>query len=392
MTFWIIAALLAALVTALLARGLLAPAEPGSDRRGHDLSVYRDQLGEVDRDRERGLISDQDAVAARLEIERRILALGLATDPADHDSRAPAGARWKAAVVAILVPVASLSLYLWLGSPGTESQPFAERPASEGEGGGDFATITAQLRDRVAQNPKDDEAWLLLGHMERRVGNAQAAQAAYKVALEANPDNNNARISLAESLIGAAEGIVERDARLLFAEVLRRDPTNASARYYAGLAMVQDGQGARALEVWLGLLRDSSPTAPWIPLVRRQITELARSLELDPAVVLEGTGPEGAPDSVGPGADDVAAAAAMSEEERAAFIRSMVSRLAERLSEDPDDLKGWLQLARSYGVLGETEKARDALEKARTLVADLPEDAAQRTAVRALAERLGLQP
>ena len=58
MSFWIIAAAGAALVTVLLARALTrgasAPAETGP---AHDVQVYRDQLREVERDLERGVIA-----------------------------------------------------------------------------------------------------------------------------------------------------------------------------------------------------------------------------------------------------------------------------------------------------------------------------------------------
>ena len=42
----------------------------------------------------------------------------------------------------------------------------------------------------------------------------------------------------------------------------------------------------------------------------------------------------------GPTAADIAAAQAMSGEDRAAFIRSMVERLASRLESQPEDLDG----------------------------------------------------
>ena len=54
----------------------------------------------------------------------------------------------------------------------------------------------------------------------------------------------------------------------------------------------------------------------------------------------------------------------MSAEDRSAMIESMVTRLAERLKSEPDDIEGWTRLARSYNVLGKPEKARDALAKA----------------------------
>ena len=75
------------------------------------------------------------------------------------------------------------------------------------------------------------------------------------------------------------------------------------------------------------------------------------------------------------------AAQEMSPEERMAFIRSMVDRLAMRLEEEPEDLDGWLRLARAYTVLGETGKAGEALDKAEGLVAQLPPGAPERNAV-----------
>ena len=47
------------------------PSKPGG---GSDLVVYRDQLQEIDRDREAGLIGEAEAETARLEVSRRLLA------------------------------------------------------------------------------------------------------------------------------------------------------------------------------------------------------------------------------------------------------------------------------------------------------------------------------
>ena len=69
----------------------------------------------------------------------------------------------------------------------------------------------------------------------------------------------------------------------------------------------------------------------------------------------------------GPTIEDVEAASKMTGEDRMAFIRSMVERLADRLKDEPNDLKGWQRLARAYQVLGEKEKAEDALARIRAL-------------------------
>jgi len=54
-------------------------------------------------------------------------------------------------------------------------------------------------------------------------------------------------------------------------------------------------------------------------------------------------------------------------------VGAMVDRLAARLKEEPDDLEGWMMLARSYTVLGEMDKVREAVENAVRLDPDNPD-------------------
>ena len=61
------------------------------------------------------------------------------------------------------------------------------------------------------------------------------------------------------------------------------------------------------------------------------------------------------------------AAGQMSNQDRQAFIRSMVERLAGRLAENPNDPEGWQRLIRAYEVLGETAKAAEAKAKLKAL-------------------------
>lgn len=54
-------------------------------------------------------------------------------------------------------------------------------------------------------------------------------------------------------------------------------------------------------------------------------------------------------------------------DQQAQMIRGMVEGLAARLAENPDDLAGWRRLTRSYRVLGEMDKAREASVQAARL-------------------------
>jgi cytochrome c-type biogenesis protein CcmH len=55
------------------------------------------------------------------------------------------------------------------------------------------------------------------------------------------------------------------------------------------------------------------------------------------------------------------------------MVSSMVDRLAGRLETSPKDPDGWIMLIRSRVAMKDSEKARAALEKAKTVFADEPE-------------------
>jgi cytochrome c-type biogenesis protein CcmH len=60
----------------------------------------------------------------------------------------------------------------------------------------------------------------------------------------------------------------------------------------------------------------------------------------------------------------------MDPEARAKMIDSMVSGLAEKLKQNPDDLDGWRMLARSYRQLEQYKDWLDALTQVRRLAPD----------------------
>jgi len=74
MTFWIVAAALAVGIGVLLALALIRGRPGAEPPAAYDLRVYRDQLGEIERDAARGIISGDEAERMRSEVSRRILA------------------------------------------------------------------------------------------------------------------------------------------------------------------------------------------------------------------------------------------------------------------------------------------------------------------------------
>ncbi len=384
MIFWIIAGGLTTLALVLLARPVLR--RPGVDapRAAYDVTVYRDQLAEVERDAERGILNAGESAAARTEIERRLLAAGLAMpDAVGADKPTHTAGRALVLGIAVFLPVAAFGLYLLLGAPRVPSQPFAERPAPP-EQAQEINRMVERLAGRLAAQPGDRDGWLLLGRTYTQLGRFTEAAETYRKAISHGFDGAQTQSALGEVLAAAAGGEVGPEARRAFAAALEKDPAEPRARYYAGLALVQDDRLQDAIGVWTRLLEQSPPDAPWRPMVEQQVRQAAETLGIAPPEIP--AAPEAAPP--GPGAADIEAARQMSPDEQAAFIRSMVERLAGRLAAEPDDFEGWLRLARAYGALGERARAQEALDRAAGLIEGLPADAPEHATLEAARKAL----
>ncbi len=401
MMFWIIASALSALAVGPLLLPLLRGPRGNRPRAAQGLDVYRDQLAEIERELERGELGAEQAGAARGEIERRLLAAAEAAESAPGQGTGPAApgraATWGFALaLSIALPAAAIALYLALGSPGVPSLPFAERspPAAPPEPAfaREMEDLAAKLARRLAEDPDNRAGWLLLGRTYGQLRRFDKAVQAYRTALSRGFDGAEIRGALGEALVARAGGVVDTEARREFAAVLEKDPSNPRARYYAGLALAQDERLQEAIDVWTDLLRAAAPDAPWREVVAQQIRRAAARLGIEPPELP--AAPSQAPRATAPapGAAEVEAAGEMSPEERAAFIRSMVERLARRMEAQPEDFEGWLRLARAYSVLGEAAKAKAALERASDLVRDLPAEAPERAALDEARRALGATP
>jgi cytochrome c-type biogenesis protein CcmH len=298
------------------------------DRADQALAIFTDQLSEVDRDEARGVISGEDAEAARTEIKRRMLGANKDRMSEPSDSEKGQGILIASA---LLVPVLAALIYVQIGSLGMPSVPFAERQQAQQNDNSELVALVGELKQRLAEDPNGGETrgWELLGTTSMNMGRFDDAVRAFGVVTSREGASSGQFSRYAEALISAENGIVTPEARAAINTAMELDPLNPAASYYGALALEQDGQILDARKM----------------LLERE------------------------------------AAGEMSEEDRGAFIRSMVARLAERMEDEPENLDGWLQLARAYMVLGETENAREALLSAKPLADKLSEDAPQRLAV-----------
>jgi cytochrome c-type biogenesis protein CcmH len=376
MSLWLVLGAMTVLAAALVAWPLLRPSRQQAGRRDYELRVYRAQLEEVARERERGLLGEREAAAARLEVERRMLAADAATHRAQGGGPRT-GARWAIALL-IALPLLAGGLYWQLGRPDLPSVPFAgraeERRLAEGETlQGQLPsveTMILRLEQRVAQSPDDLEAWQRLGQAYELAGRYEDSVRAYRQALALDERSARLHAALGEALVMANGGMVTPAAEQSFERALALDAADPRAGFYRGLALLQAGDRQGAYDAWVALIESSPGDAPWLPELHRRVAALAGDLGLDPADVP--VPPTSRADTApGPTSEQMEDAENMAPEDRAAMIRDMIAGLAARLEEQPGDIEGWRRLGRSYQVLGEPQKAADAY---RHVAKALPDD------------------
>lgn len=386
--FWIIcAALTAAVGLAIMAPLLRARGGASEPAAAFDLQVYRDQLREVERDLERGVIAPEDAGRLRTEIGRKVL------DADRRLSQATAsgsGGRGLVALGVLAVLFAgTVALYLREGQPGRGDLPIAQRiaqaeqvyqdrptqaqaeanapPRAAPDVPEDFASLIGQLRDAVARNPDDPQGLTLLAMNEMRLGNMAAARQAQQRLVDLRGDQASASEleRLSALMVDAAGGLITPEAEAVLARALQADPGNPQARYLLGMLQLQNDRPDRAFPIWRRLLEEGPADAPWVAPIGAAISDLAW-LAGQPDYVPPAPMP-------GPDADALAAAEDMSPEERRQMVAGMVAQLESRLAQQGGTPDEWARLISSLVVIGNTDHARAIWSEAQTRFAASPE-------------------
>lgn len=345
-----------------LLRGVAA----GPDQEQADLAVYRDQLKELDRDIARGLLAPQEAAAARIEIQRRILAPQRGGTGAAKASGSP-----RAAIAfAVVVIVSSGGLYVRFGAPSLPDQPAAARIVPPG---GDkkaphvgMESAAAALQAKLKEDPNNAERWLLYARTSAELRRWPAAIDAYQHVMALEPDQPDIISAYAEMLVMSSDGMVTPAAREAFVKTVQLDPKEQVARFYLALADLQAGEPKLAIDGWMKLAGEAEEGSELRTEIVRRIADTAKMAGL-PAPVPPPAAPAAAKPAGGPDAAAIASAANMTPEQRQAMIGGMVAQLAAKLETNPADTEGWLKLGRAYLVMNEPDKSAEAFDRAAKL-------------------------
>lgn len=269
--FWSIAGVLMALVALLLSWPLLRrrPVAVGASNRAINASIYREQLADLVRERDSGALPESDYQAAHAELERRLI-----EDTRGDHRESPRGDATAQSVTGggqrsirtavtllLLIPLAAIPLYLQFGKPVALDAP-AVQPLAANEAVDPTAhlnQLVAKLTEQLGTNPNNPEGWVMLGRVYRALGRFGDAEQAYQRAGPAANAESGLILERVEMALDQNGGRIEGEALKMLNGVLKKEPRNLRAGFFAGYGAFSRGDYRAAIAYWEPLLKLVQP-------------------------------------------------------------------------------------------------------------------------------------
>jgi cytochrome c-type biogenesis protein CcmH len=287
--FWVIGAIMIAIALAFVLPPLLATGDskPSDESKESNVSVYRDQLSELEADLRNGIISEDQYQQDRDAIERRMLEDVSANDSDAAKLPAASSDRRPAYAIAVAIPVLAIALYLQIGNPQLKPQgrPAAPPETSSADSSQPDSQMTqpniqanvAALEKRLEQNPADVQGWTMLGRSYTAMEKYQEASNAFAKATALKPNDADLWADYAFTTAMTNGQRLQGKPQELISKSLKLDPDNAKALELAGSAAFETKDYKQAVVYWQRLLA-KTPAGSELAQTIAQRIEQAKNL------------------------------------------------------------------------------------------------------------------
>lgn len=187
--------------------------------------------------------------------------------------KTPRGA-WEAAGAALLL---GLTGYALQGSP---SLPAAPKAPAEKIAGSAAAEVAE--RQKLAQSAPMSDRDLVVADALARHGQFADSAEFLRGAVARNPNNAEAWLAMANSLVGHAEGTISPAAIYAYGQSARAAPDSPGPPFFLGMALLRSGRLREGRAVWADLLARTAADAPWRADLAGRLGELDQFLARNP--------------------------------------------------------------------------------------------------------------
>lgn len=360
-------------------------------RKKLNIELYEQKKAQIEQDFANGLLDEDARIEAQNENEHSLLYDASVVHDTELRQLDNGLAKKLMFSFLIFIPVFSIITYAFVKPDNLQSIVMNQMPASVPGGQKtvpDIAVMVASLENKMQENPDNIQGWSMLGRSYVVMKRYPEAVTAYEKALQLSIKKGqieglaDLKIDLVEVLMQVGSDQNYHKAKGILAGLLKVDPDNADALWFMGFLDYQTGNKEQTIKGWMHLLSLLAADSEQVQVVKNYMAQVVAELPdssrvkkqaqqrlesaVKPALVAPQTSDMQQRKAASPAGPAPGQQLTGSRDEQA-FIASMVARVEARVKNNPQDLKGWKTLGKSYGVLGRHMDSANAYAKAATI-------------------------
>ncbi len=294
-TFWISAGGLILLAVAFIILPLLRKKDYASISADElNLSVFKQQVEELDNDLSSGILDQERYDAAHKDLEKELL-VDVNGDQAQPASATSRSGKWIMSL-ALVIPLMSVGMYQALGQPEIIPQ-LAATPTTGNSAANStpphgsnqsmenlppMEELVKKLAAKMEQQPENVDGWLMLGRSYMTLKQPEAAIDAYDRALQLSPENSTLLLAYAEALAQTAGNNFMGKPAEMIEKAHELNPEEPNGLWMMGIVSYQREQFQQALDYWEKLESILTPQSKDIASVQSAISDVRAKLGVEP--------------------------------------------------------------------------------------------------------------
>ena len=220
------------------------------DRAAVNLGILKDQLADLEADRVRGAIGEEQYAATKADLQQRVLE-ETQTDSGTEVLKPSWRGRVTAAVVVVVLPIAAGLTYLRSGDLGAFDPLMRQGvDAAHRMGNEDMEQAARRLAERLQKEPDNANGWSTLARTYYSMGRFAEASAAFEKLVELIPDDASLLADYADALAMTQGRRIAGKPRELVDRALRIDPLQWKALAMAGTDAFERQEYKEAVALW----------------------------------------------------------------------------------------------------------------------------------------------
>jgi cytochrome c-type biogenesis protein CcmH len=278
--FWMLAAalLLLALLFVMLPLWRKNVVSNAVLRDAANLEILRDQSAEMSADLEHGLLNQESFEQGQRELQARLIDEVKSTQPVTAAPRNPA--KILAIVLMVLIPLASVSLYLKLGSSKALLPQQDELSVADGFGIIRSEAALEDLEKRLVKFPENPDGWLQLGRSYTEMKRYADATRAYAQLVKLVPNEAQVWTDYADAYAMDHGQTLLGEPTKFLEKALQLDGNNTTALALSGSADMERGDYVSAITHWQKLVALLPPEYPDLQMIKDGVKQARQFLAM----------------------------------------------------------------------------------------------------------------